>query len=118
MTTIASLLLRIILIAAFAYGFIVLFEHGSAGFTEGLKTEWKVFLAATPAPKAEPPPAPAPAPAPVPAPAPAAVAPAPVEPPAPASAPPAAGQGSNNDWNKLQNQPSDWQKLQSGNKQP
>jgi hypothetical protein len=35
---------RLILLAVFTFGFVVLFEHGPAKFTEGAKTEWNALL--------------------------------------------------------------------------
>ncbi len=69
---------RLILLAVFTFGFVVLFEHGPAKFSDGAKTEWNALLyfvgsalsrqestparttpppASTPAPKKTPPPA-------------------------------------------------------------
>ena len=36
--------LRLILLAALTFGFVVLFEHGPAKFSEGAKTEWNALL--------------------------------------------------------------------------
>jgi hypothetical protein len=36
--------LRLILLAVFTFGFVVLFEHGPAKFSEGAKTEWNALL--------------------------------------------------------------------------
>jgi hypothetical protein len=36
--------LRLILLAAFTFGFVVLFEHGPAKFAEGARTEWNALL--------------------------------------------------------------------------
>jgi hypothetical protein len=35
---------RLALLAAFTFGFVVLFEHGPAKFSEGARTEWNAFL--------------------------------------------------------------------------
>jgi len=35
---------RLALLAAFTFGFVVLFEHGPAKFSEGARTEWSAFL--------------------------------------------------------------------------
>jgi hypothetical protein len=35
---------RLTLLAAFTFGFVVLFEHGPAKFSEGARTEWNAFL--------------------------------------------------------------------------
>lgn len=104
--------LRVLLLAGFTFGFVVLFEHGPQGFKAGVPVEANNFVnfatslapkkapepAPTPAPVAEPPPAaPAPAPAEAPAPAPVQQAPAPGAPQQP-NTPPSA-------WERLQSKP-------------
>lgn len=106
-----SLLLRVVLTAGFAYGFIVLFEHGTSGFAQGLATEWKALITREPEP--ELPPAPAPA-----TPAPEPVAPAPPAASAPAVPAPDQISAPGTHWDALQKEPSDWEKLQSGTKPP
>ncbi len=70
MTTLVAFLLRLLLLAAFVFGFVVLFEHGPANFGDSAKKEWETFVAfarekansqpaaATPAPVATPVPEP------------------------------------------------------------
>lgn len=73
MTTLVAFFLRLLVLAAFVFGFVVLFEHGSANYGENAKKEWETFVAfvqekasaspqpaATPAPVATPTPAPTP----------------------------------------------------------
>lgn len=104
MTTLIALGLRLVLLAAFTFVFVVLFEHGSANFGENAKKEWELFLNFTrsfSSSSAENPPAPAPEPAPVatpaPTPEPVAVEPTPQPTPTPDQAPTA--------WETLQNRP-------------
>jgi len=35
--------LRLVVLAAFVFAFVVLFEHGSRGFLEGVVTEWHLL---------------------------------------------------------------------------
>lgn len=95
MTTLFVLLFRLILLSAFTFGFVVLFEHGTAGFSAGLKPELETFVAfvkslgdrsSAPAPVPAATPASTPAPPPLPPPAPVAT-PAPTPPPVSANAP-------------------------------
>jgi len=44
MRTLLSFVLRLVLLAVFTFGFVVLFEHGSAKFFDGAKTEWNALL--------------------------------------------------------------------------
>lgn len=39
-----SLLFQLVLLAVITFGFVVLFEHGPAKFSEGAKTEWNALL--------------------------------------------------------------------------
>ena len=39
-----AFVIRLILLAALTFGFVVLFEHGPAKFQEGAKTEWNALL--------------------------------------------------------------------------
>jgi hypothetical protein len=39
-----AVVLRLVLLAVFTFGFVVLFEHGPAKFSEGAKTEWNALL--------------------------------------------------------------------------
>jgi hypothetical protein len=39
-----SFVIRVILLAVFTFGFVVLFEHGPARFSEGAKAEWNALL--------------------------------------------------------------------------
>jgi len=39
-----SFVFRLVLLAFFTFGFVVLFEHGPAKFSEGAKTEWNALL--------------------------------------------------------------------------
>jgi len=96
--------LRVLLLAGFTFGFVVLFEHGPQGFTAGVPVEANhlVNFATSLMAKKTSEPAPAPAVEPTPAP-----APAPVDAPAPAPAPAAANSQKPND------PPSAWEKLQS-----
>ena len=38
------LIVRLMLLAVFTFGFVVLFEHGPAKFSEGARTEWNALL--------------------------------------------------------------------------
>jgi len=38
------LVVRVIVLAVFTFGFVVLFEHGPAGFSQGAKAEWNALL--------------------------------------------------------------------------
>ena len=38
------LVVRVIVLAVFIFGFVVLFEHGPAGFSQGAKAEWNALL--------------------------------------------------------------------------
>jgi len=38
------LVVRVIVLAVFIFGFVVLFEHGPAGFSQGAKAEWNTLL--------------------------------------------------------------------------
>jgi hypothetical protein len=97
--------LRVLLLAGFTFGFVVLFEHGPQGFAAGAPVEANKFVAFVtslmnkqapePAPDPEPPPA-------APAPAPAAPAPAPTQPATSAATP-----------KKPDAPPSAWEQLQS-----
>ena len=44
MRSLLSLVLRLVLLAVFTFGFVVLYEHGPAKFSEGAKTEWDALL--------------------------------------------------------------------------
>ena len=44
MRTLLSIVLRLVLLAVFTFGFVVLFEHGPAKFSDGAKTEWNALL--------------------------------------------------------------------------
>ena len=44
MRTLLSVVLRLVLLAVFTFGFVVLFEHGPAKFSDGAKTEWNALL--------------------------------------------------------------------------
>jgi hypothetical protein len=44
MRTLLSFVLRLVLLAVFTFGFVVLFEHGPAKFSDGVKTEWNALL--------------------------------------------------------------------------
>jgi outer membrane biosynthesis protein TonB len=97
---------RLVVLAGFTFAFVVLFEHGPAGFAAGAPVEFKNFegfvlsLMHRNAPEPEPVPA-APAPEVAPAPVPEPVAPTPAPQQAPASTP------------KPDKPPSAWEKLQS-----
>ncbi len=41
MTSLLALLLRVVLLAVFTFGFVVLYEHGTSDFAQGAATEWK-----------------------------------------------------------------------------
>lgn len=43
-SSILALLIRFILLAAFTFGFVVLFEHGPGGFVDGAATEWRALV--------------------------------------------------------------------------
>ena len=57
MTTLLATIIRLALLAAFVYAFIVLFERGPSGFVSGLGTEWKSIHASYLRLKGEPVPA-------------------------------------------------------------
>lgn len=101
-----SFVVRVVLLAGFTFGFVVLFEHGPQGFAAGVPVEgrkFESFLVSLKDRYTEPP-APAAAPAPeVPPPAPAPAAP--VATPIPVSAPPATP--------KPKGPPSAWEQLQA-----
>lgn len=40
MISLLALLVRLIFLAVFTFGFVVLFEHGPAGFVQGAPQEW------------------------------------------------------------------------------
>jgi hypothetical protein len=44
MRTLLSFVLRLVVLAVFTFGFVVLFEHGPARFSDGAKTEWNALL--------------------------------------------------------------------------
>jgi hypothetical protein len=44
MRVLLSLIFRLVLLAVFTFGFVVLFEHGPAKFSDGAKTEWNALL--------------------------------------------------------------------------
>jgi hypothetical protein len=44
MRILLSFVFRLVLLAVFTFGFVVLFEHGPAKFSEGAKTEWSALL--------------------------------------------------------------------------
>jgi hypothetical protein len=44
MRALLSVVLRLVLLAVFTFGFVVLFEHGPAKFSDGAKTEWNALL--------------------------------------------------------------------------
>jgi hypothetical protein len=44
MRTLLSFVLRLVLLSVFTFGFVVLFEHGPAKFSDGAKTEWNALL--------------------------------------------------------------------------
>jgi hypothetical protein len=44
MRFVLRLVVRLILLAVVTFGFVVLFEHGPARFTEGAKEEWNALL--------------------------------------------------------------------------
>ena len=44
MRILLSFVVRLVLLAVFTFGFVVLFEHGPAKFSDGAKTEWNAFL--------------------------------------------------------------------------
>jgi hypothetical protein len=44
MRILLSFVVRLALLAALTFGFVVLFEHGPAKFSEGAKTEWGALL--------------------------------------------------------------------------
>lgn len=39
-----AMLVRIILLAVFTFGFVVLYEHGPAGFGQGVSQEWQALV--------------------------------------------------------------------------
>ncbi|MBN8708299.1 MAG: hypothetical protein J0I10_02910 [Verrucomicrobia bacterium] len=41
MMSLLALLLRVALLAVFTFGFVVLYEHGTADFAQGAASEWK-----------------------------------------------------------------------------
>jgi hypothetical protein len=44
MRSLLSFVFRLVLLAVFTFGFVVLFEHGQAKFADGAKTEWNALL--------------------------------------------------------------------------
>lgn len=105
-----SFVVRVVVLAGFTFGFVVLFEHGPQGFAAGVPVEWVKFenFAVSLKNRQTAPAVPAPAPAPAtvaPEPAPVAPsAPAPVATPAPA---PPAGENQPTAWEQLQSRPID-----------
>jgi hypothetical protein len=41
MISLLALLFRVVLLAVFTFGFVVLYEHGTSDFAQGAATEWK-----------------------------------------------------------------------------
>lgn len=98
MTTLIAFGLRLALLAALTFGFVVLFEYGPANYAENAKKEWTAFLAFTRGLSAESEPAPTPQPTPE-------STPAPVPVPEPTPEPTAAPNGAPSAWEALQNRP-------------
>ena len=93
--------LRILLLAGFTFGFVVLFEHGPQGFVAGAPEEANKFVAFVTSLREQKAPEAVPAPEPLPA--------APVSAPAPAPAQPETSDATP----KKTNPPSAWEQLQS-----
>lgn len=104
MITLCVLLLRLILLSAFTFGFVVLFEHGPSGFSAGLKPELETFVSFVKSLGSKPAPAPLPAATPV---------PTPVPPPAPSPAEAPAAPPAPTPTPVSENAPSAWKALQS-----
>ncbi|CAN5580597.1 hypothetical protein BH09VER1_BH09VER1_32320 [soil metagenome] len=109
MSTLVAFFLRIVVFGVLTFAFVVLFEHGVAGYKEGIPVEWdalKSFVSAklSGTPEA---PAPTPTPAPVATPTPAVAEPSPEQPtPPPATPPPTPAPGADiSSWQKLQGAP-------------
>jgi|GEM_PF-4787445 len=60
MITLLATAIRLAILAAFVYAFIVLFECGPSGFVSGLRTEWDPLIGSLRALKSGSPEAPAP----------------------------------------------------------
>lgn len=102
MTTLFVLLFRLILLSAFTFGFVVLFEHGPSGFSAGVKPELETFVSFVKSLGSRPEPAPAPVPAATPASTPVPPPPAPSPTPVPAPTPTPVSENAPSAWKALQ----------------
>lgn len=61
MTSLLALALRLIFLAIFTFGFVVLYEHGPSGFAQGAPKEWQSLVSFVTSATSKPDSAPAPA---------------------------------------------------------
>jgi hypothetical protein len=100
-----SFVVRVVVLAGFTFGFVVLFEHGPQGFVAGAPVELDKFEAFLVSLKNRQQAPAAPEPAPAPAVPQATPAPTPVTAPVPPPATPAAGSSQPSAWEQLQSRP-------------